>query len=147
MNILGFEISRKNRGGTNIVSPHGRNVGGRIAYPNKQGYLSNVNEGYNKNPIVAACIGLYMSTLNEPPLVALNDDGELQPSHPLTLLFKSPNTRMGQAQFWQMVWNLVYGLNRKWLILTQIYSAHTLNGCYKFKAICSRWGAINMCLI
>lgn len=104
MNILGFEISRKNRGGTNIVSPHGRNVGGRIAYPNKQGYLSNVNEGYNKNPIVAACIGLYMSTLNEPPLVALNDDGELQPSHPLTLLFKSPNTRMGQAQFWQMVW-------------------------------------------
>lgn len=53
MNILGFEISRKNRGGTNIVSPHGRNVGGRIAYPNKQGYLSNVNEGYNKNPIVS----------------------------------------------------------------------------------------------
>jgi len=87
-----------------LPSPNGTQIGGRIGYPQKAGYLANVEHGFNRNPVVAACVGVYASTLNEPALVVANSDGALNPSHPLSLLFKQPNPRMGQAEFWQIVW-------------------------------------------
>lgn len=87
-----------------LPSPNGTQIGGRIGYPQKAGYLANVEHGFNRNPVVAACVGVYASTLNEAPLVVANADGALNPSHPLSLLFKQPNPRMGQAEFWQIVW-------------------------------------------
>ena len=87
-----------------LPSPNGTQIGGRIGYPQKAGYLANVEHGFNRNPVVAACVGVYASTLNEAPLVVANPDGALNPSHPLSLLFKQPNPRMGQAEFWQIVW-------------------------------------------
>lgn len=87
-----------------IIAPSGTVLNGRVTYPNKAGYLGNVAEGYNKNAIVASCVGLYISTLNEPPLIVRNDNGSLNYSHPLSLQFRRPNKHMGQAEFWQIVW-------------------------------------------
>lgn len=92
------------RNNIGLPSPNGTQIGGRIGYPQKAGYLANVEHGFNRNPVVAACVGVYASTLNEAPLVVANADGALNPSHPLSLLFKQPNPRMGQAEFWQIVW-------------------------------------------
>jgi len=92
------------RNNIGLPSPNGTQIGGRIGYPQKAGYLANVEHGFNRNPVVAACVGVYASTLNEAPLVVANPDGALNPSHPLSLLFKQPNPRMGQAEFWQIVW-------------------------------------------
>ena len=92
------------RNNIGLPSPNGTQIGGRIGYPQKAGYLANVEHGFNRNPVVAACVGVYASTLNEAPLVVANADGALNPSHPLSLLFKQPNLRMGQAEFWQIVW-------------------------------------------
>lgn len=92
------------RNNIGLPSPNGTQIGGRIGYPQKAGYLANVEHGFNRNPVVAACVGIYASTLNEAPLVVANADGALNPSHPLSLLFKQPNPRMGQAEFWQIVW-------------------------------------------
>ncbi len=92
------------RNNIGLPSPNGTQIGGRIGYPQKAGYLANVEHGFNRNPVVAACVGVYASTLNEAPLVVANTDGALNPSHPLSLLFKQPNPRMGQAEFWQIVW-------------------------------------------
>ena len=87
-----------------LPSPNGTQVGGRIGYPSKAGYLANVEHGFNRNPVVAACVGVYASTLNEPPLAAMYDDGTINRNHPVSLLFRKPNPRMGQAEFWQIVW-------------------------------------------
>jgi len=92
------------RNNIGLPSPNGTQIGGRIGYPQKAGYLANVEHGFNRNPVVAACVGVYASTLNEAPLLVANADGALNPSHPLSLLFKQPNPRMGQAEFWQIVW-------------------------------------------
>lgn len=94
-------IGRNNR---ELPSPNGTQIGGRIGYPQKAGYLANVEHGFNRNPVVAACVGVYASTLNEAPLAALYDDGTINRQHPVSLLFRKPNPRMGQAEFWQIVW-------------------------------------------
>ena len=87
-----------------LPSPNGTQIGGRIGYPQKAGYLANVEHGFNRNPVVAACVGVYASTLNEAPLAAMYDDGTINRQHPVSLLFRKPNPRMGQAEFWQIVW-------------------------------------------
>lgn len=87
-----------------LPSPQGTQVGGRVAYPNKEGYTANVVHGFEKNPVVAACVGLYASTLNEPPIGVLRPDGTIDTNHPLGLLFRRPNKHMGQTDFWQIVW-------------------------------------------
>jgi HK97 family phage portal protein len=92
------------RNNQSLPSPNGTQVGGRIGYPSKAGYLANVEHGFNRNPVVAACVGVYASTLNEPPLAAMYDDGTINRNHPVSLLFRKPNPRMGQAEFWQIVW-------------------------------------------
>ena len=92
------------RNNQQLPSPNGTQVGGRIGYPSKAGYLANVEHGFNRNPVVAACVGVYASTLNEPPLAAMYDDGTINRNHPVSLLFRKPNPRMGQAEFWQIVW-------------------------------------------
>lgn len=94
-------IGRNNR---QLPSPNGTQIGGRIGYPQKAGYLANVEHGFNRNPVVAACVGVYASTLNEAPLAAMYDDGTINRQHPVSLLFRKPNPRMGQAEFWQIVW-------------------------------------------
>ena len=92
------------RNNIGLPSPNGTQIGGRIGYPQKAGYLANVEHGFNRNPVVAACVGVYASTLNEPPLAAMYDDGTINRQHPVSLLFRKPNPRMGQAEFWQIVW-------------------------------------------
>jgi HK97 family phage portal protein len=94
-------LGRNNR---ELPSPNGTQIGGRIGYPQKAGYLANVEHGFNRNPVVAACVGVYASTLNEAPLAAMYDNGTINRQHPVSLLFKRPNQRMGQAEFWQIVW-------------------------------------------
>lgn len=94
-------LGRNNR---ELPSPNGTQIGGRIGYPQKAGYLANVEHGFNRNPVVAACVGVYASTLNEAPLAAMYDDGTINRQHPVSLLFRKPNPRMGQAEFWQIVW-------------------------------------------
>lgn len=56
------------------------------------------------NQVVLACIATRATTLNEPPLVAV-DPASKQPimAHPLTRLFRRPNKHMSQSQFWQYV--------------------------------------------
>jgi len=56
------------------------------------------------NQVVLACIATRATTLNEPPLVAV-DPTSKQPimAHPLTRLFRRPNKHMSQSQFWQYV--------------------------------------------
>lgn len=56
------------------------------------------------NQVVLACIATRATTLNEPPLVAV-DPISKQPimAHPLTRLFRRPNKHMSQSQFWQYV--------------------------------------------
>jgi HK97 family phage portal protein len=92
------------RNNKELPSPNGTQIGGRIGYPQKAGYLANVEHGFNRNPVVAACVGVYASTLNEAPLAAMYDNGTINRQHPVSLLFKRPNQRMGQAEFWQIVW-------------------------------------------
>lgn len=89
---------------TGLPSPQGTQIGGRIAYPDKSGYIANCEHGFNKNPVVAACVGLYASTMNEAPLGFLRQDGTVDTNHPISLLFRRPNKYMGQADFWQVVW-------------------------------------------
>lgn len=86
-----------------LVSPNGIQVGGRIPFPERGGYIRNVKVGYEKNPIVAACIGLMASTLNEPPLGVMRDDGTVNLNHPLAVMFRRPNPHQGQADFWKSV--------------------------------------------
>lgn len=92
------------RNNIGLPSPNVTQIGGRIGYPQKAGYLANVEHGFNRNPVVAACVGVYASTLNEAPLAAMYDDGTINRQHPVSLLFRKPNPRMGQAEFWQIVW-------------------------------------------
>lgn len=90
-----------------LVSPSGVSVGGRVAYPQRGTYILHVEKGYKANPIVAACVGLLSSTLNEPPLGVARDDGTVDLNHPLSVMFRRPNPYMGQAQFWSQVWQFV----------------------------------------
>lgn len=90
-----------------IPSPGGVSVGGRVAYPRRGTYLAHVENGYKKNPIVAACVGLMSSTMNEPPLGVAREDGTVDLNHPLSVMFRRPNPYMGQAQFWAQVWQFV----------------------------------------
>lgn len=85
-------------------SPNGIERNGRVAYPNKGGYLKNIQQGYDANPIVASCVALYCSTMNEAPLVVGNDDGTVNLNHPISIKWRTPNKRMGQAEFWSIVW-------------------------------------------
>lgn len=87
-----------------LVSPSGVSVGGRVAYPQRGTYILHVEKGYKANPIVAACVGLMSSTMNEPPLGVARDDGTVDLNHPLSVMFRRPNPYMGQAQFWSQVW-------------------------------------------
>jgi HK97 family phage portal protein len=97
------------RGDTNrLVSPDGVAVGGRVAFPNRGGYIKNVKEAYEKNAIVAACVGLMSSTMNEPPLGVIEQDGTVNLNHPLAIMFRRPNPYMGQADFWRAMWLYLY---------------------------------------
>lgn len=87
-----------------LPSPNGVPMGFRVDYPNRAGYLAKVEKGYKKNPIVAACVGLMQSTMNEPPLGALDANGAIDLNHPISVTFRRPNPYMGQAQFWGQVW-------------------------------------------
>lgn len=75
----------------------------RKPVPSKGDYVNNVLNAYEKNVVVAGCVGIYASTLNEPPLVVWRN-GAYDYSHPLSLLFKNPNPHQSQAEFWKMVW-------------------------------------------
>lgn len=90
-----------------MFSPAGVSVGGRIPYPKRGTYLLHVQNGYKANPIVAACVGLLSSTMNEPPLGVANDDGTVNLNHPLSVMFRRPNPYMGQAQFWAQCWQFM----------------------------------------
>lgn len=90
-----------------LPSPSGTSVGNRISYPNAQGYVTKVEKGYKANPIVAACVGLITSTMNEAPLGVLNPDGTVNLNHPIAITFRRPNAYMGQAQFWSAAWTFL----------------------------------------
>lgn len=90
-----------------MFSPAGVSVGGRIPYPKRGTYLLHVQNGYKANPIVAACVGLLSSTMNEPPLGVANEDGTVNLNHPLSVMFRRPNPYMGQAQFWAQCWQFL----------------------------------------
>ena len=90
-----------------IVSPAGVQMGGRIAFPARGKYLFHVEHGYKRNPVVAACIGLLTSTMNEPPLGVAEQDGTVNLNHPAAVMFRRPNQYMGQAQFWGIVWQFI----------------------------------------
>ena len=90
-----------------MVSPAGVSIGGRVPYPKRGEYLNHVQNGYKANPIVAACVGLLSSTMNEPPLGVANDDGTVNVNHPLAVTFRRPNPYMGQAQFWAQCWQFL----------------------------------------
>jgi HK97 family phage portal protein len=90
-----------------MFSPAGVSVGGRIPYPKRGTYLLHVQNGYKANPIVAGCVGLLSSTMNEAPLGVMNDDGTVNLNHPLSVMFRRPNPYMGQAQFWAQCWQFL----------------------------------------
>lgn len=90
-----------------MFSPAGVSVGGRIPYPKRGTYLLHVQNGYKANPIVAACVGLLSSTMNEPPLGVAEMDGTVNLNHPLSVMFRRPNPYMGQAQFWAQCWQFL----------------------------------------
>lgn len=76
-------------------------TGSRVPIPRRREYTSWVNEGYKKNRVVAACMGVRAQSLGEPPCVVVGEDGELNPHHPISLLLRKPNPTQSQAQFWQ----------------------------------------------
>lgn len=90
-----------------MVSPSGVSIGGRVPYPKRGEYLNHVQNGYKANPIVAACVGLMSSTMNEPPLGIAEQDGTVNVNHPLAVTFRRPNPYMGQAQFWAQCWQFL----------------------------------------
>ena len=88
-----------------LPGPSGVPIGFRVDYPNRSGYITKATRGYKANPIVAACVGLMQSTMNEPPLGVLDPQtGGVNLNHPIAITFRRPNPYMGQAQFWGMVW-------------------------------------------
>lgn len=62
-------------------------------------YKRRVTEGYERNPVVAACISLRAGTLNEAPLGVLMPDESLSFTHPFAVLMRRPNPRMGWSEF------------------------------------------------
>lgn len=101
------KLSIGQRLSSRLPSPAGVNMGGRVSYPARGKYLAHVQHGYKKNPIVAACIGLITSTMNEPPLGVAMPDGTVNVNHPVSVMFRRPNQYMGQAQFWGIVWQFI----------------------------------------
>lgn len=77
--------------------------GGRRDRVDLSSFTKQVREGLYRNHAVQACINKRASTLNEPPLVAVDGQGNTVPNHALTRLFARPNPVMSQAQFWQYV--------------------------------------------
>lgn len=56
------------------------------------------------NQVVLACIATRAQTLNEPPLFAVDPQTKSPiPGHPLSRLFRRPNSDMSQSMFWQYV--------------------------------------------
>ena len=90
-----------------LPSPQGMTVGGRVAFPKSGTYQINMQKGYRDNPIVAACIGLMSSTMNEPPLGVIDQNGNVSLNHPVSVIFRRPNPNQGQAQFWAIVWQFL----------------------------------------
>lgn len=90
-----------------LPSPQGMTVGGRVAFPKSGTYQINMQKGYRDNPIVAACIGLMSSTMNEPPLGVIDQNGNVSLNHPVAVIFRRPNPSQGQAQFWSIVWQFL----------------------------------------
>lgn len=85
-------------GGMPVMSTTGQ----RYASPDRRAFEQQVKAYLNQ--VVLACIATRATTLNEPPLVAV-DPISKQPimQHPLTRLFRRPNKHMSQAMFWQYV--------------------------------------------
>lgn len=77
-------------------------TGQRYQAPDRRGFEQQAKAYLNQ--VVLACIATRATTLNEPPLVAV-DPISKQPimAHPLTRLFRRPNKHMSQSQFWQYV--------------------------------------------
>lgn len=57
---------------------------------------------FYKSSVAATCVSIWTRTLNEAPLYAIENE-EQQLQHPLSLLFRKPNTYQSQATFWQTV--------------------------------------------
>lgn len=101
LDLFRKEVSKREHPPNSSVSPPPRKP-----IPSKGDYIKNVKEGYDKNVVVAGCVGVYASTLNEPPLVVQRGDG-YDYSHPLSLLFNKPNPYQSQAEFWKVVWTYI----------------------------------------
>lgn len=71
----------------------------RKPMPKAGEYKRRVTEGYERNPVVAACISLRAGTLNEAPLGVLMPDESLSFTHPFAVLMRRPNPRMGWSEF------------------------------------------------
>lgn len=85
-------------GGMPVMSTTGQ----RYQAPDRRAFEQQVKAYLNQ--VVLACIATRATTLNEPPLVAV-DPATKQPimQHPLTRLFRRPNKHMSQSMFWQYV--------------------------------------------
>jgi HK97 family phage portal protein len=74
-----------------------------------------VREAYQTNGVVAACLSVLACSFPEPPLVALDDGGDLQPNSPLIKLLNNPNPLMGLPEL--QVYTIIYmalGGNAYW---------------------------------
>ncbi|MCO6465626.1 MAG: phage portal protein [Bradyrhizobiaceae bacterium] len=71
----------------------------RKPMPKAGEYKRRVTEGYERNPVVAACVSLRAGTLNEAPLGVLMPDESLSFTHPFAVLMRRPNPRMGWSEF------------------------------------------------
>ena len=83
--------------------PTTNTMGGRKDTVNYASFAQQVNNGLKKNHIVQACVSKRATTLNEPPLVVVDANGNVIPDHAITKLFARPNPVMSQAQFWSYV--------------------------------------------
>lgn len=78
-------------------------IGSRTPIPKRTAYREFVDIGYTKNSVSAACIGVRASTLSEAPLVAINDQGERNYSHPLSVLLRQPNPVMSGSDLFSAI--------------------------------------------
>jgi HK97 family phage portal protein len=66
--------------------------------PKAGDYRQRVEQGYDRNPVVAACISLRAVTLSEAPLAAWRNES-YDMTHPLALLMRRPNPTMSYGRF------------------------------------------------
>lgn len=71
----------------------------RKPVPNAGEYKRRVEQGYQRCAVVAACISLRASTLNEAPLTVLDSNGAYWDTHPFAVMMRKPNPKMGWAEF------------------------------------------------